>query len=288
MTPTTESGDDGVAVELETIAGQLAAGQPVPIDLGAVLRRHGLRLAATPLKRRGVHGALVERSGQREVLIYGVRPGASLNARQRFAVAHELAHHILDQRGCVQPDRGRGYWRIEDACNRFAAALLIPDVAVRWASTSACDSADLFSRISVVVDRARVSYQAVCRRLEAHLDNWESWEIADPPVGRAEVAGVVVWNVGDLRRLDLRRPAHVPPEHSLAPLVNAAREWIPGTVLARRHGDAVWILARRSKSLLGVTSIGLRSEQLSLADLGDRQPTTPGQQAFDPVPHVVC
>ena len=47
--------------------------------------------------------------------------------RERFAVAHELAHAIVDDQLRLRPLRRSQYWALEGVCDDFAGRLLIPE-----------------------------------------------------------------------------------------------------------------------------------------------------------------
>ena len=51
----------------------------------------------------------------------------SLTGEQRFTVAHELAHLLLLRRGVPQPSSESEYWILEEACDRLALLLLVPN-----------------------------------------------------------------------------------------------------------------------------------------------------------------
>ena len=51
----------------------------------------------------------------------------SLTDEQRFTVAHELAHLLLLRRGVPLPSSESEYWILEEACDRLALLLLVPN-----------------------------------------------------------------------------------------------------------------------------------------------------------------
>jgi transcriptional regulator with XRE-family HTH domain len=92
--------------------------------------------------------------------------------RQRFTLAHELAHHLLRHVDAFHLDLGGdlspgatgehpGYsWRAERAANEFAANLLMPASMVRRASTETTD-------VTALASQFRVSPAAMGFRLTA-------------------------------------------------------------------------------------------------------------------------
>ena len=89
---------------------------PIP-NLTEFLEEKGVKIVACALENRisGVN-AKVKREGAGEVqaiVLNSTHPGE----RQRFTLAHELGHLVL---------KASSHELIEDACNRFAGALLMP------------------------------------------------------------------------------------------------------------------------------------------------------------------
>src|SRR5262245_51088561 len=112
---------------LTEVAKRLVTDQLLPLDVTAVCRALSIRVTygLLPGKARagvvkGLHGSeirLAERAGT--------------DAWQRFLIAHELGHIILE-RECAPPPMGQGeYWRHEELCDSFAALLLVPDALLQ-------------------------------------------------------------------------------------------------------------------------------------------------------------
>lgn len=83
-------------------------------------------------------------------------------ARQRFSLAHEIFHTIVDERATRLLPGHAGYssdQRLEQMCDRFAAALLIPRVMVR------ADWVDGIQTIPKLARRYGVSQSAMRVRL---------------------------------------------------------------------------------------------------------------------------
>ncbi len=104
---------------------------------------------------------------------------------QRFSIAHEIAHHLFMMRDSVKPGTGRvciyKHRRLpgsdndmENACNHFAAALLMPhELLIRWYYELEHNKE---YRMEILMSRFGVSRSALIRRLrELHLpvNQWE-------------------------------------------------------------------------------------------------------------------
>src|SRR6266404_6517943 len=90
-------------------------------DRSASLPKKGLRDATTV---RGTNGYRVE-------LTRSADSPPFLTHRERFSLAHEWAHILLDQYTGWRPTSRQEYYLREAACNRLAAHLLVPERAQR-------------------------------------------------------------------------------------------------------------------------------------------------------------
>jgi Zn-dependent peptidase ImmA (M78 family) len=107
-----------------------------PISLDVIVKKLGVRLAVEPFDEE-LSGVLVKEGG---AVAIGVNSAHHVN-RQRFTVAHEIGHYVLDHPGEMFIDKtlrqkavvvrrdGRsseGTDKHEIEANRFAAELLMP------------------------------------------------------------------------------------------------------------------------------------------------------------------
>jgi Zn-dependent peptidase ImmA (M78 family) len=144
---------------------------PVPINVLA--RRLGLRVESEVLGD-GVSGLLVADNG-RGAIAYN---SAHAPVRQRFTVAHEIAHYVLhvrrDQPSQLFIDRhifrrneqsstGSDVQEVE--ANRLAAALLMPAELVRAEIGNHSLDLDDENAVSFLAKRFHVSAQAMTNRL---------------------------------------------------------------------------------------------------------------------------
>jgi len=103
------------------------------VDLIGVAQELGAQVVKRRIQSSGAPQGLLERaeSGHWRVVV-PVRDmsRAELRWRDRFTIAHELAHILLYERGVPAPANKREYWDLEDACNRVSGALLVPSRVV--------------------------------------------------------------------------------------------------------------------------------------------------------------
>ena len=158
----------------ETLA-QKRAGRRPPIDVEAIALSLGLRVLYQDLGDE-ISGLLV--AGPKDEFIV-VHEGQAKN-RQRFTIAHEIAHHCLRHqfplgehvhvdRGYAitprGPDSSTGRDRKEIEANQFAASLLMPEYLLHREIQRLGISALLDDDVSNLADIFAVSEQAMTIRL---------------------------------------------------------------------------------------------------------------------------
>ncbi len=138
---------------------------PVPVErMAAGLN---VRVEYSPLEDN-ISGFLFQKNGK---LVIGVNNGHSEN-RQRFTIAHELGHLLLEHHGELFIDRKAwlfrdhksqtGKYKHEIKANSFAAELLMPEEFVRKAVGTELLDDDLIEELA---ERFQVSTQAMSIRL---------------------------------------------------------------------------------------------------------------------------
>lgn len=146
-------------------------------DVEALLARLGVQVGEIELTDPLVRG--VSFAGP------GVRPTVLLNTadtlykrRQRFTLAHELCHLLVDRARGARLALASGPWApldVEQRANAFAAALLMPETAIARAvlpESIQYDKADWVVRLATEFD---VSAQAMLARLK-NLDYLDAYE----------------------------------------------------------------------------------------------------------------
>lgn len=115
-------------------------------------------------RQRGAYRAAAETPGARpEIVVYrnDGEPRA-LDPGERFTIAHEIGHHVIADVNSFVPLREGEYWRCEEICNAFAAALLVPP-AMRRALNEPATATELADAITSVARRYAVSAQVAAR-----------------------------------------------------------------------------------------------------------------------------
>jgi Zn-dependent peptidase ImmA (M78 family) len=158
-------------------ADELGAHEHVPLQVEVLAAKIGVPVYRTTGESRQTAELRRTAAGTYEILLYSrhARMSYRWSSRDRFAVAHELAHALIEERLGWNPSDPQQYFARERWCHRFAGRLLIPQALV---DTS--DTGDAKAGISKLL---RLSHQCgVSRRVAA-------WRLADAikGVGYAEL-----------------------------------------------------------------------------------------------------
>jgi len=94
-----------------------------PVNLHGILSRLGIRLR---FEEKGKTASYLELADPPTIIIYRQSLEPILSARERFSIAHEIAHWIVWRRFGSVPSSETEYWWHETLCNEFAAGLLVP------------------------------------------------------------------------------------------------------------------------------------------------------------------
>jgi len=114
---------------LRKVLRQLNPSGDWPVNLHRILSRLGIRLrieekdkTRTPL----YSPSYLQLDDPPTIIIYRQIQESVLSARERFSIAHEIAHWVIWRRFGSLPSSGTEYWWHETVCNEFAAGLLVP------------------------------------------------------------------------------------------------------------------------------------------------------------------
>jgi hypothetical protein len=203
-----------VADALRHIASNLLTGiEDIPVNLEFVAERLGVS-SIVPVKELSTEGQL-HRTGDG----FEIRFRSASRGRERFTIAHELGHAVLERTGARPPRSGP---EVERICDRFAGYLLMPErpfLAEVGGEISV-------GRLRLLAERFATSLRATAHRYTGVTDTsvlyWspsDCWSAGDiderAPVVKAFVSSVkageapTVVDFGDsrLRRVEIERKA---------------------------------------------------------------------------------
>jgi IrrE N-terminal-like domain len=155
---------------LQTEAKRLASLKSFPLDLFSLLSDLRIGLTFSSVARDPNHsGSVLKRADTWEITV--VRPRrdiyrTELVPRERFTVAHELAHCIIEANFGFRPSSQSAYWALERVCNDFAALLLTPTSALDQALAPVpLNAADILGAIQRLRRLTEVSFEVSSRRI---------------------------------------------------------------------------------------------------------------------------
>lgn len=147
-----------------------------PVDIRRIAEVEGIKVVERPSPEADFSGFYLVEEG---VPVIGINTASANKGRERFTLAHELAHHFLheQQEGVPHVDRrfvvkfrndesSKGEYIEEMEANLFAASLLMPEQFLRRSvsifTTFDYDDDDLTSKLA---EEYGVSKQAITIRL---------------------------------------------------------------------------------------------------------------------------
>ncbi|HEY4266954.1 MAG TPA: ImmA/IrrE family metallo-endopeptidase [Galbitalea sp.] len=144
-------------------AERLRTARALPLDLEPVLADLGIGLRTEmPTSSRRGHGWLQRVGPTWQIVV----DASTSSARQRYTIAHELGHYVVEAWTGYRPSTKREYWMLETACQRFAADLLAPRQEVMSALGPGTPSAAaLIEAADRLIATTGLSLEAAARRV---------------------------------------------------------------------------------------------------------------------------
>ena len=225
------------------------ANAELPINLFALLAEIGATFAVVERSDeasatgRSVPEAttLKTSSGYRVELMRRRGSPKYLTARERFSIAHEWAHIVIDQQLQWNPSSRREYYLREATCNRMAAHLLIPEHAQK--GTSLRHPLDAIRSAARIRKLCAVSLPVSALRISEGVSNIVLAELKTC-INKKDLAVLkVVWSSGATELFGVRQGKHLGPGHTWAELsktlVSEGKKWVEVTI-----GQQRWALIR--------------------------------------------
>jgi hypothetical protein len=231
----------------------------VPVDLAETLRSLGFGNLLVE-RDTGRHGALRKINGRWHPVVYRpVDSRARLSARERFTVAHEIAHALIDKRFELRPTRAREYWALERVCDEYAADLLVPPMQAEIFAAARKSPAELAGVIVGLASDFEVSHAVAARRIVECLDGCAAWGIREQEDRR-----VISWDIENPPAFGVRRPSRVDRGSPLSEVLPVDELLIGGDYEGKLPNDYVSVCRRVSASFLLL--VACRTEAWSAPD----------------------
>jgi hypothetical protein len=202
---------------LVDLARDLTGDAVAPIDLGALL--DSLRVDIEFCPDAKTPGVTKPTSRTYKVVLPGTASSDGLSNRQRFSVAHELAHVLLDYQYGIRPTDEAEHREVERWCDHFASELLVPEKAV--ASFHARSWREMYERMSALAGMYQVSMEVVARRIARRKPTLVIARLSESTNIRGERVLRVQWCAGDKQGLRIHRGTHISGDHSLGAFLDS-------------------------------------------------------------------
>ena len=138
----------------------------IPVDLHALANQLGARLERSTSEETQ-HGSLHRTNGEWIIRFNAQHPVR----RQRFTIAHEMAHLLFSLAGIQPPSSTGEYWILEKACHVVASELLVPNT---MAPTALIPRTDLRRLMYELTQRFLLSREAASRYLLRRSSNFNA------------------------------------------------------------------------------------------------------------------
>ena len=227
------------------LSRRLSETRHVPVDLYAVCAELGLLEPTIQLGSKEQHGGLRRSGSTWQPVVYRTVSGRPwLTPRERFTLAHEIAHAVIEMELPLRPKRNAEYWALEERCDRFAVQLLVPENIVH-SYQSGCATAEGLITASIALSReADVSLACAARRLVESTSGCAAWGLREHSSRDDTVRWRVIWDIENPAHFKLRRPAYLRVHHVLASIVVNVSPLV-GDQAAGRLDDGITVACRR-------------------------------------------
>lgn len=196
-------------------ADRLNAAVVPPIDIEGLIIALGIKLnkVNTSSTRAGI--ATRSKGGGYEITIYPHRS----HHRERFTLAHELAHVLIEERLAWHPTSRREYFVREEWCNRFANRLLVPERLVRKCKVDQPSAA--FRSVLWISNSCTVSKEVAARRLATAYPGFGMAELNSQLQSSKGVVTQIAWAAPEAPELGLRRHKILREGHPITDAISA-------------------------------------------------------------------
>ncbi len=146
-----------------------------------------------------MHGGLRKLQDRWYPIVYRSKQSSRpLVPRERFTVAHELAHAIVDDQLRLRPLRRSQYWALEGVCDDFAGRLLIPEKQFLAARAAMSGASSALSGIEALARTTNTSLIVAARRVLEGCPQASAWGVLQEK-RRIGTAYRVTWTAGARR-----------------------------------------------------------------------------------------
>lgn len=186
----------------------LTRGRALPVQIRHLLKELDVDLIKEVEPKRDGSGELRKssRSNYQIVLFRATDAPRPLRPRERFTVAHEIGHLLLEERYQWHPTTSADYHLREDFCNQFAAHLLIPEEQLDQLLLPSATAA--LGHLLHVSQTCRVSLEVAARRIAGHVPNIAYVTVIETKNRGGERVFASLWGAGRTGNISMARRKH--------------------------------------------------------------------------------
>lgn len=190
-------------------ADRLTRGRPCPIHLRQLLADLKVLLVKEVDPQREGTGELrrLHQGGYEIILFRKSADPRPLTHRERFTLAHELGHLLLEKRYEWRPANAAEYHLREDFCNQFAARLLVPTEQLQQLLIAS--PAVALGHLLHVSPQCRVSLEVAARRITDYFDDVAYLAVTEGMNAQKERVFVTLWGAGYIGQRQIPRRKHL-------------------------------------------------------------------------------
>lgn len=149
---------------LQDSAGKLAASPAA--DILALCNRLGVKIRKTYSKDYKNASLVLAPSGYEISLPCPSRENSKFSSFQRFLLAHELGHVLLEREFSATAASEGDYWQFEELCDYFARAVLLPEAYIKSKlGKTEASPRDRLGLTNFIANNTSVPWPAVAHRV---------------------------------------------------------------------------------------------------------------------------
>lgn len=150
---------------LQEAARKLVPSSP-SFDIEALCNRLNVKIRKTPTDDYRNATLVLTPSGYEIRVPHTAKTNSKLSSFQRFLLAHELGHLLLEQKFSSMPMTSSDYWQYEDLCDYFARAVLLPEAYIKMKiDKTPTNPKDRLGLTNFIALDAHVPWPAVAHRM---------------------------------------------------------------------------------------------------------------------------
>lgn len=150
---------------LQQTALNLSGNKPLPISVGEIVGSLGVTIGRAKDGRATKGHLLTTKTGSEIILPSADGSQTDYSPWERFLIAHELGHFVLERKRVPRPLGESEYWEHEELCDSFARWLLLPTWVSRRLKGDGRRPSQRLNLCQYLKSRARVPWMTAAFRV---------------------------------------------------------------------------------------------------------------------------